>query len=770
LTSQDSLYRPPRWCRIALVLTLYVALGGIYLFTTPLFETPDEYTHYEYVRFVAENRSLPPLFVSTLEWEQGQLHQPPLYYTLCALLAGGLDSPHWQDAYPRNPYAALGLPESPGNKNAVLRAASPTLESARTTTAVRMLRAFSLVCSAITVWLAHQTALTVFPGRPCLALATAALVAFNPQFLFISASVNNDVLVTALASAVLLLAVRVARTGGHAYGTPLAMGALAGLAALSKISGLASLALVPCAYLLHYVADGTQRRERLWPEAIRPTLLASGTAALVAGWWFLRNAIVYNDVLGMAQYTRTFAVHTEPLSLVESLIVMYEAIPSYWGVFGWMNVLAPAPYYEVVTALTIVAALGLSLRVSRAWRRRPRLDDPAVRAGAVAAIWATVMLGLILRWTQTIARTQGRLLFPAAGVLALAMAMGITGWLPRRGRQPALLVLCALLLVAAAAMPWLVIAPAYAAPPRVAVEALPADLPRLNIRFDDEIMLLGAQILTEEAQPDEDVWVRLYWLTETPLTTSFTVALQLVGASGERLGGVDTLPAMGRYPTTAWSPGEVLVDDCALAVAPDAVGPVAADIRVSLYAGSHTDTLEARDAMGNALGGSVSIGRIRLPGVVAWENRAPGRGHSASFGEMLRLHGYDLTALEADSGTGTLALALYWECLARPKASYTVFVHLLDENGERIAQGDAPPLGGAFDTLFWRPGDRVYDRYDIRVPEGSPTQDLTLRVGLYEPLSGARLPVTGSQPARDYVDIGPFAITPGGVAFDAEAQ
>ena len=61
LTSQDSLYRPPRWYRIALVLTLYVALGGIYLFTTPLFETPDEYTHYEYVRFVAENRSLPML-------------------------------------------------------------------------------------------------------------------------------------------------------------------------------------------------------------------------------------------------------------------------------------------------------------------------------------------------------------------------------------------------------------------------------------------------------------------------------------------------------------------------------------------------------------------------------------------------------------------------------------------------------------------------------------------------------------------------------------
>ena len=63
MTSRDS-RTGPRWYRIALVLTLYVALGGIYLFTTPCLRLRRVYPH-EYVRFVARIAACPCLSPSS---------------------------------------------------------------------------------------------------------------------------------------------------------------------------------------------------------------------------------------------------------------------------------------------------------------------------------------------------------------------------------------------------------------------------------------------------------------------------------------------------------------------------------------------------------------------------------------------------------------------------------------------------------------------------------------------------------------------------------
>jgi hypothetical protein len=69
-----------------LIIAGFVGLALIYSMVNPLFESPDEWLHFRYVRALIDQRALPvqsPV-------EQTEFHQPPLYYVLGALIAAPL--------------------------------------------------------------------------------------------------------------------------------------------------------------------------------------------------------------------------------------------------------------------------------------------------------------------------------------------------------------------------------------------------------------------------------------------------------------------------------------------------------------------------------------------------------------------------------------------------------------------------------------------------------------------------------------------------------
>ncbi len=86
-------------------------------------------------------------------------------------------------------------------------------------------------------------------------------------------------------------------------------------------------------------------------------------------------------------------------------------------------------------------------------------------------------------------------------------------------------------------------------------------------------------------------------------------------------------------------------------------------------------------------------------------------------------------------------LTLYWQASTPLTTSYTVFVHSLDVEGALIDGADSPPLGNHYPTTAWRPGEIVQDgRF---VPPGD-----RYRVGLYDPVSGQRLPAFAADGTR----------------------
>ena len=105
------------------------------------------------------------------------------------------------------------------------------------------------------------------------------------------------------------------------------------------------------------------------------------------------------------------------------------------------------------------------------------------------------------------------------------------------------------------------------------------------------------------------------------------------------------------------------------------------------------------------------------------------------LGEAVALRGY-----RVEPADGGARLTLYWQALDFPRAEYSAFVHALDASGATIGQSDGPPA--AVPMWCWIPGEVVADERRLSVattPDG-------FAVGLYEPLSGQRLPVRPPAP------------------------
>jgi len=123
-----------------------------------------------------------------------------------------------------------------------------------------------------------------------------------------------------------------------------------------------------------------------------------------------------------------------------------------------------------------------------------------------------------------------------------------------------------------------------------------------------------------------------------------------------------------------------------------------------------------------------------------------------TFGGWLQLAGYALGSVDqagsppngavvAEPGQ-SLPLRLSWQVQAPPTATYTLFVHLMDEAGERWGQVDGPPLGGLYPMHLWQPGILYPDEWRLDLlPDLAPGR-YRLEVGLYDPKAGDRLPLT----------------------------
>ncbi len=410
---------------LLLILVAYLLVGGLYAVVTPAWQAPDEPAHYNYIRSLAEEGRLPVLrpgdYPAAYLEQIKSAHFPP------AMSIDPIRYESWQPPL----YYTLAMP--------IYWVAGGALIP---------LRLLSVILGAGLVVAAYAVALTVCPGDTRLALGTAAVVAFVPMHLTMTASVNNDALADLLLALVMLRLMRWTRgTVRHPYDLAIT-GLLLGLGLITKATVYA--VAIPSAIIV-----------LVWDER-RPALLARralaifGPALLVALPWYARNVALYGwpDLLGKLNHdaivvgqlrTADYLAQVGWASYLRDFAA--TSFHSFWGQFGWMAVPMDGKTYLALGLFSALAAVGLMVSAGNWLPRLPsasslRLERIVAfpsgeieksKAGWLACLWVIFTLMFIyLYYNISFVQFQGRYLFPALVPIGLAATLGLRAILSRR--------------------------------------------------------------------------------------------------------------------------------------------------------------------------------------------------------------------------------------------------------------------------------------------------------------------------------------------------
>jgi 4-amino-4-deoxy-L-arabinose transferase-like glycosyltransferase len=741
------------------ILTLFVALGGVYSIVVPPFEASDELWHYPMVETIARNGRLPVQDPDNVgPWRQ-EGSQAPLYYAIGALATFWIDTSDMATVRQLNPHVDNGAAMPDGNINLVVhRPEREAFPWRGTVLALHIVRLLSVAMSAFGVYLTWRIARRVVPGRRLLALATTGVHAFTPMVVFIAGAVNNDNLVVPLSSLALLQMIALvqkqeALSLRRTLRRYVALGAVLGLAALTKSSSLA------LTLLTALIVTIRARRQRSWREFFVGALATLIPLLLIAGWWYLRNWRLYGDPSGLNVFIEILGQRDVPAGLRQLWRERFSFMAGYWGNFGGLNVPMAAWVYSLLNGLAIAAAVGWGVVLLREalrrwmprWRRPSGLRALAPLPFALCLLWGA---GVVIPWSQWAATTwssQGRLIFAALPVWSLLLTLGLSVWLPLRwGRWVAVLFACGLLTLSLLA-PSVWIAPAYVLPQA----PTSSDLTTLgagdeSVDFGGIVRLLAYDVAPVEIEPGGQVTVTLAWQALDRSSIDYSVFVHLTNEHDLVIAQRDTYPGLGRLSTTWLTPGSRWLDRYVLQVPQTAYTPDVARVELGLYDARTGQRLPATPAAdGESLGDHVSIGRVRLPETDGhWPNPV-----ALTFGHRMLLRGYDLDRQVVAPGE-VLEVTLYWEALRVMEANYTVSVQVVDWQQRKAAQDDRWPT---LPTSAWTPGEVLEDVHQLAIaPDAVPgAYDLRLVVYLFDEATGVQrvpfIPDGGRMLANDVV-------------------
>ncbi len=263
---------------------------------------------------------------------------------------------------------------------------------------------------------------------------------------------------------------------------------------------------------------------------------------------------------------------------------------------------------------------------------------------------------------------------------------------------------------------------------------------RQVVAYEAPLRLLGYNQGVERLRSGDILLVTLFWQSMGPMEIDYQMRLRLVDSAGQAVAWQAGPPASGRFPTTNWPEGSVIRDYRRLLI-PAAVA-----------SGRYLLQLEIVDGGGVTLGGPTNLGSVEVqerPRQFA----LPEMQHSlrVDFGGSIRLLGYDIEPATAQAGS-SLKITLHWQGVAQADTSYKVFVHLLDGDERIVAQDDSLPRAGQAPVTSWMRDEVVSDSHELALPPGVPAGRYRLEMGLYDPASGARVPVLASGEAAASVD------------------
>lgn len=272
--------------------------------------------------------------------------------------------------------------------------------------------------------------------------------------------------------------------------------------------------------------------------------------------------------------------------------------------------------------------------------------------------------------------------------------------------------------------------PVSPAPPESVVVTVRPDKPLQSGGWS----LMGTNPTATEVRPGAALVVPLFWRKAGAQPDEATAQVQLLNRD------MVLTEAQASLPTHA-QPGDLIETRTALEV-PRALADGNYGLRVTL----------------GAL--SANIGAVRVKDR-PHNYRLPPAAHKRTvrLGDRIELAGYTVPSHVAPGETARLTL--YWHALDTGMESWKVFIHIVGAQGQLLAQQDGIPVGWTIPTDTWVKGEFITDEYTLTIPPDSTPGTCTVRVGMYNPDSGERLPAieNGQRLTEDAITLAQLTVT-----------
>ena len=256
----------------------------------------------------------------------------------------------------------------------------------------------------------------------------------------------------------------------------------------------------------------------------------------------------------------------------------------------------------------------------------------------------------------------------------------------------------------------------------------------IPVRFGDQLFVYGFD-LSPDVRAGERMTVRWYWRILADDQRNLAFSNQLFGDDGSRRGQLDDRGFTPNY----WPAGTSGITTFEMDIDPQT--PTGAYwLRFAMYdrRAQEITSLPVFDTQRNQAGKYLRLGPIKVHGRPPAPGPVPDHYLPATFADQIDLLGYSLSDHRLVPG-GSLDLTLFWSPRGRPTHDYTVFVHLLDSQGQLRGQADSPPRSGKYPTSVWDAGEFIADLHTLSLPPDLPAGEYRLAVGLYDPQSGERV-------------------------------
>jgi hypothetical protein len=424
------------WRGIRAAVAAFVVVALVHAWSIPAYAPPDEASHVGYASVLARGGGLPTIDTPIpIDGDETRLRN--------ITPRKAQNKSIWTANHPPLYYALIAVPIGIGN------------ETGHPLAGVRAARMLSIALAAAALLLLGWMLLLVLPARPQLAVAATALVALVPTLPVFSSIVYNDAM-SFLAAIATLTASTAFLVRGPSWPRLAAVAAAASAAALTRASGLMVVGVAGLAVLFGVWRAGQGSARARLLRAVGWAAAVGGAVVATAGWFYLRNLSLYDDLTGTSALMERFgrSRHGSTLDSLKAASFWVVQQKRLWDITYNMPQANASAIREAWLPLIGVPLVGLGVAAVRlAWRRARRPWRPgALASGPVVAVvlWF-LLLGLmevsVAQFRAAGGNSHARYIFPGLAALGLTLAAGLAALPGARRGLPALAMLAALAVV-----------------------------------------------------------------------------------------------------------------------------------------------------------------------------------------------------------------------------------------------------------------------------------------------------------------------------------